>query len=94
VAGVAEPPGPAEVQDMSDAILGGAFTGDLADALERAAAFCHVVATGWALQADLEPTTDPEDAVDAVLTRRAGGLARTGSDLEEAAKMWRKGELS
>ncbi|WP_285594032.1 hypothetical protein [Kineosporia sp. NBRC 101731] len=89
VAGVADPPGPAEVQDMSDAILGGAFTGDLADALERAAAFCHVVATGWAVQADLRLNAD-----DHSLTRSAGDLARTGTELELAAKMWRNGELS
>ncbi|MBT0767632.1 hypothetical protein KIH74_01765 [Kineosporia sp. J2-2] len=89
VAGVAEPPGPTEVQDMADAILGGAFTGDLAVALERAAAFCHVVATGLALEADHR--IEPEEEG---LTRRAGGLARTGTDLEAAARMWREGDLS
>lgn len=97
VAGVADPPGPTEVQDMSDAILGGAFTGDLADALERAAAFCHVVATGWALQADTEPTltvVEPADEPGAELTRQASGLARTGTELELAAKLWRRGRLS
>ncbi|MDP9826971.1 hypothetical protein [Kineosporia succinea] len=89
VAGVADPPGPTEVQDMSDAILGGAFTGDLADALERAAAFCHVVATGLAVRADTEhPPRDDS------LTRQASGLARTGTELELAAKLWRSGELS
>jgi hypothetical protein len=88
VAGVAEPPGPVEVQDLADAILAGAFTGDLAVALERAAAFCHVVATGWAVQAD----DLAESGVD--LTRQAGGLARTGTELEEAARRWRTGGLS
>ena len=68
VAGVAEPPGPAEVLDMADAVLAGAFTGDLAVALERAAAFCHVVATGWAVQADDFSEPD-EDAGHAVLHR-------------------------
>ena len=94
VAGVAEPPGPTEVQNMSDAILGGAFTGDLAVALERAAAFCHVVATGWAVNADLEPSLEPDDGAAGALTRRAAGLARTGTELEAAAKRWRSGELS
>jgi hypothetical protein len=88
VAGVAEPPGPVEVQDLADAILAGAFTGDLAVALERAAAFCHVVATGWAVQADHEPEAGEQ------ITRQASGLARTGTELEEAAGRWRKGELS
>ena len=87
VAGVAEPPGPVEVLDLADAILAGAFTGDLAVALQRAAAFCHVVATGWAVQADHLV----DGGVD--LTRQASGLARTGTDLEEAARRWRAGEL-
>jgi len=93
VAGVAEPPGPAEVQDMSDAVLGGAFTGDLAVALERAAAFCHVVAIGWAVQADVEPTLTMDESAAHALTRRAGDLARTGSELEDAADLWRRGRL-
>jgi hypothetical protein len=88
VAGVAEPPGPVEVQDLADAILAGAFTGDLAVALQRAAAFCHVVATGWAVQAD----SLVEGGVE--LTRQASGLARTGTDLEEAARRWRTGDLA
>jgi hypothetical protein len=91
VAGVAEPPGAQEVQDLADAVLAGAFTGDLAVALERAAAFCHVVATGWAFEADQFSTPDHESAQE--LTRRAGGLARTGTDLEAAAGRWRLGQL-
>jgi hypothetical protein len=57
VAGVGEPPGPAEVQALADAVLAGAFTGDLGVALERAGAFCRVVSTGWAVLAD---DLDPE----------------------------------
>ncbi len=91
VAGVAEPPGPNEVLDLADAVLAGAFTGDLAIALERAAAFCHVVATGWSIQADL--TGDLAGDEGRELTRRAAGLARTGTDLEAAAGRWRQGEL-
>lgn len=91
VAGVAEPPGPVEVQDLADAVLAGAFTGDLAVALERAAAFCHVVATGWAVEAD---DLGRQDAVAERLTRQAAGLARTGTELEAAARRWRTGELS
>jgi hypothetical protein len=52
VAGVADPPGPSEVRALADAVLAGAFSGDLAVALERAAAFCRVVSTGWAVLAD------------------------------------------
>ncbi len=91
VAGVAEPPGPVEVQDLADAVLAGAFTGDLAVALERAAAFCHVVATGWAVEADDHSRADE---VAERLTRQAAGLARTGTELEAAARRWRTDELS
>ena len=92
VAGVAEPPGAAEVRALADAVLAGAFTGDLAVALERAAAFCRVVSTGWAVLAGDE--TDGADGEAAVrLTRRASDLARTAADLESAARAWRMGHL-
>ena len=54
--GVAEPPGPAEMQQLTDAILTGVFDGDLAIALERAAAFCRVVASGRAAPRRRAPT--------------------------------------
>lgn len=92
VAGVAEPPGPAEVQDVADAVLTGAFTGDLAVALERAAAFCRVVSTGWAVEAGDE-TEGPQGETAGRLTRRAADLARTGGELETAAARWRSGAL-
>src|SRR5919206_1386242 len=90
VAGVAEPPGAQEVVAQADAVLAGAFTGDFAVALERAAAFCRVVSTGWALMAD-----DELDADQARLrTRRAADLLRTGHQLEVAADRWRRGSLT
>jgi hypothetical protein len=89
VAGVGEPPGADEVLALADAVLAGAFTGDLAVALERAGAFCRVVSTGWAVLAD--------DLADTVLaaatTRRAADLLRTGAQLETAARLWRCGGL-
>jgi len=48
VAGVAEPPGPEELQAMVDQVLRGIAEGDFADVLFRAAAFARVVATGRA----------------------------------------------
>jgi len=89
VAGVGEPPGPQEVEALADVVLAGAFTGDLAVALERAGAFCRVVATGWALQADDEPDHPSADR----LTRRAADLSRTGGHLVAAAFRWRAGDL-
>lgn len=89
VAGVEDPPGPREVEALADAVLTGAFTGDLAVALERAAAFCRVVATGWA--ADCDSDAIPERA--AARTKRAADLARTGQQLGAAAAAWRRGDL-
>ncbi len=89
VAGVGEPPGAQEVLALADAVLAGAFTGDLAVALERAGAFCRVVSTGWAVLAD----DVPEPGCAAALTRRAADLLRTGAELETAADSWRAGGL-
>jgi hypothetical protein len=88
VAGAAQPPGPEQLLELADAILTGLFSGDLAVALERAAAFCRVVSTGSALLADVEP----EPAANRV-TRRAADLARTAAQLEHAATLWRLDSL-
>jgi hypothetical protein len=90
VAGVAEPPGAYEVVAMADIVLAGAFTGDFAVALERAAAFCRVVSTGWAVLADDEPDASRGE----LRTRRAADLLRTGQQLELAAHRWREGRLN
>ncbi|MFN8075495.1 MAG: hypothetical protein U0Q15_08765 [Kineosporiaceae bacterium] len=88
VAGVEAPPGPKEMLAVADAVLTGAFTGDLAVTLERAGAFCRVVATGWAVQADVLA-----DEAAAAVTRRAAGLSRTSAQLQHAAALWRAGRL-
>lgn len=49
VAGVADPPGPAELMEMVDEVLRGVVRGDFAVTLLRAAAFARVVATGRAV---------------------------------------------
>ena len=91
VAGVAEPPGPAEVRELTDAILTGVFEGDLAIALERASSFCRVVAAGRAQRAN---DADANDALwGSAQTRRAASLLTTGEDLEACARLWRQGDL-
>lgn len=50
ISGVVEPPRPEDLQELTHQILHGVFEGDLDVALERAAAFCHVTATGLAVQ--------------------------------------------
>lgn len=91
VAGVAEPPGAAEISAMADAILSGAFDGDFDVALERSAAFCRVIALGQAsIATDREPA-HPEHARE--MTIKASRLVRTAGELEDCAVAWRKGEL-
>ncbi len=71
----ADPAGPDEVVRVADEILQGAFRGDFAVALERAAAFAHVVAAG---RADVTP------GMPAVVG--AGRLQSFAADLTAAAR--------
>lgn len=87
VAGAAEPPGPAELRDLTDAILLGVFQGDLAVALERAAAFCRVIAAGRAARG--EPASGSGDPVGA----SAASVQQMGADLSACAQLWRRHEL-
>lgn len=91
VAGAAEPPTPDALQSLADAILAGVFAGDLAVALERAGAFCRVVAAGRAHRADDVEAYDGTRAT--VLTRRSASLLRTAEDLEACASLWRSHDL-
>lgn len=91
VAGVAEPPGPDELRDLTDAVLTGVFDGDLAVALERAAAFCRVVAAGRAHLADEVERGDP--LLGSAQTRLAASMLTTGEDLQACARLWRRDDL-
>ncbi len=91
IAGVAATPGPQDVSRLVDAVLSGVFAADLAIALERAAAFCRVLATGAALDADLLEDNLGDEAHR--ITRGASGLVRTADELETAAGLWRAGAL-
>lgn len=91
VAGMAEPPGPREVRLLVDEILAGVFDGDLAVALERAAAFCVVVSAGRVEFAHDADHATPDAA--SRLTRSAAALHTTGEDLAAAARLWRSGIL-
>lgn len=91
IAGVEDPPGPEEVRRLADSILSGVFSGDLAVALERAGAFCRVVATGAAFEAETDE--GHADARAHRATLRAAQLLRTGEDLERCAQLWREGKL-
>jgi hypothetical protein len=81
VAGV-DPPGPDEVRRVADEILRGVFSGDIGVALDRAAAFCHVVTSG---RADV---TDGSRAA-----HLAARLQTMAGDLTACAALWRAGRL-
>ncbi|MDF2848287.1 MAG: hypothetical protein K0R97_2269, partial [Oerskovia sp.] len=91
VAGVVSPPGPEDVRELADAVLSGVFAGDLAVALERAAAFCRILATGAAFDADAREAGDPDSALR--MTRGASSLLRTAEELEHSAALWRADKL-
>ena len=91
VAGSADPSGPAEIKALADRILEGAYTGDFAVALERAAAFCRVVASGRAERAERHDGHDDDLAAREALS--AARLGDTARDLTKAASAWRIGNL-
>jgi hypothetical protein len=82
VAGAAEPPGPEEMSRVIDAVLRGVFEGDLAVALERAAAFCRVVSAG---RADISSGGDT--------AQQAANMLTMADDLTACARLWRAGAL-
>lgn len=98
IAGVVEPPQPEDLRWLTGIILAGVFEGDLAIALERAAAFCHVMAVGLGGTDAVTPPEEPADGVmddhTATQARRAARLQVTAQDLQAAARLWRAGELS
>lgn len=98
VAGAEQPTGPAEILTLADRILHGLYTGDLAVALDRGAAFCRLTAAGATAAADDADRT-ASDASDGAgvraseLTTRALRLTELAADLTEAAALWRRDSL-
>ncbi len=82
VAGVADDADAGGIRAMADAILTGAYRGDFAVALERAAAIFRVVAAG---------RRDDEDDPRAVAL--AARNEQAAADLTRAARLWRNGAL-
>jgi len=87
VAGAPVPADPDELVVLIDAILHGAFRGDFAVALDRAAAFCRVQASGATHVADDYEATEPQRASE--LTTRALRLSSYAQDLSASAVLWR-----
>lgn len=91
VAGALEPVTPGSIAALCDEILRGAFTGDLGDALDRAAAYSRVMAAGAADLADLR---DPHDeSQGSELTVRALRYQKIARELDAGARRWRDGTL-
>jgi hypothetical protein len=88
VAGARQPTGPEDIRDMADEILRGAFSGNLADALDRAAAYCRIEAHGvTSLIAGTEIGTS-------TMLERAVTLADFAKDLHACAVLARSDSLS
>lgn len=92
IAGAPVPASPDELVALVDTILRGAFRGDFAVALERAAAFCRVQASGATHTADDYEPTEPSRASD--LTTRALRLSSYAQDLSAAGVLWRSDALA
>jgi hypothetical protein len=92
VAGAPSPAGPDELVDLVDTIMRGLFEGDFAVALDRAAAFCRVQASGATHVADDYEPTEPERA--SSFTTRALRLSDYAADLAACASLWRRDALS
>jgi hypothetical protein len=92
IAGAPVPANPDELVALIDTILRGAFRGDFAVALDRAAAFCRVQASGATHAADDYEPTEPSRASE--LTTRALRLSSYAQDLSAAAVLWRSGALA
>lgn len=92
VAGAEAPTGPDEILRLADEVLRGAFSGDFAVALERAAAFCRVSAAGAADLAD-DADAGLDDARAGAMTGRASRLADSAEDFTACAALERRGTL-
>lgn len=92
IAGMPEPVTQESVIALCDTILRGAFSGNLEDALLRAASYASIMAQGCTHLADSREATDAAHATQ--LTKQAALYASIGDALKTAARAWRSGRLS
>lgn len=104
IAGVNQAPTEEDIAATADSILAGAFTGDFAVALDRAAVFTDVVANGLRLQAHrmvagYGPDAAASDEEKAARTKAvrlmhtAANLMSTAKVFHRGAALWRHGKL-
>lgn len=87
VAGICDPPGPADVQWLVDTVLRGIRVGDFADTLFRAAAFARVTAAGRAHRDHDDDSSYRSDV-------SASRLMSMADQLDTAARMELDGRLA
>lgn len=103
IAGVNQAPTEDDIAATADSILGGAFTGDFAVAMDRAAVFTDVIANGLRIRAhgmvadyDSDAASDEEKTTRAKATRlmhTAANLMSTAKVFHRGAVLWRHGKL-
>ena len=91
VAGAPSPTSPDDIVTLADAILRGIFAGDFGVALDRAGAFCRVMAAGATSLADDTDAAAPERATE--LTTRALRFAELADEFSACARLWRTDSL-
>lgn len=91
VAGAAEPVTPDSITELCNTILRGAYSGDLASALERAASYCRIMSLGSASLADDRDAVDEPHASE--LTTRSLRYSTVAAELHAGARRWRDGSL-
>lgn len=95
VAGISEPVSPESIRALCQEILRGAFTGDFAAALDRAASTCAVLAEGAASLADTREghVDDEADRDGTRLTRQALRFDELARQFSAGANAWRAGTV-
>lgn len=103
IAGVNQAPTEDDIAATADSILGGAFTGDFAVAMDRAAVFTDVIANGLRIRAhgmvadyDSDAASDEEKTTRAKAVRlmhTAANLMSTAKVFHRGAVLWRRGKL-
>ena len=88
VAGAPQPTSPDDIRALADQILRGAFTGDIGDALDRAAAYCRVEARG------ITEIVAQSELGNSAFLQRALTLNDFAADLAACARADRLGQLS
>lgn len=87
VAGAPQPTSPADIRQLADEILRGAFRGDMGDALDRAAAFCRIEARG------ITDIIARSELGNSALLQRALTLTDFAADLAACARLDRTQQL-